>query len=179
MTATLPLRGDNSVPDIGAFGIDHTGTQLVISSDSPTLAAYDLYLDPGGEPDRDEADEPRRRRQRELRAPAVLLARQQVGRVHRRVRDGRRQRADGDEDRRQRHAPAGRRRPVTNADAEWLQWSNDGTQIYAQGDLVVNNDTKLYRVDPTMTDQAPALAVRRYSTGGDVGERHFVRMIAP
>ncbi len=39
----LPARADQSVPDVGAFGISPDGHTMVFSSDSPVLGTYDLY----------------------------------------------------------------------------------------------------------------------------------------
>src|SRR5262249_19353012 len=54
----------------------------------------------------------------------------------------------------------------TTPDANIIQWTADGAGIYVMGDLTSNNDTKIYRVDPAMTDQMPTLAVD-VPTSGD------------
>jgi len=56
---------------------------------------------------------------------------------------------------------------VTNADAEQVVWSADGSAVYCQGDLETNNETTLFRLDPTMTDQAAVKALAPV-TGGDI-----------
>ena len=54
-------------------------------------------------------------------------------------------------------------------DVDAMSWTEDGAALYAQGDITSNNDTKLYRLDATMTDQAPTLAVD-VPANGDITE---------
>jgi len=57
-------------------------------------------------------------------------------------------------------------------DAGTLQWTSDSASLYLLGDVTLNNDTKVYRLDPAMTDQTPTLAIDVTTTVGD-----FVQLV--
>jgi hypothetical protein len=56
--------------------------------------------------------------------------------------------------------------PCASPDVDQLQWTTDGASVYVTGDITSNNDTKVFRLDPTATDQTPTLAVD-FPTSGD------------
>jgi Tol biopolymer transport system component len=52
-------------------------------------------------------------------------------------------------------------------DANSIAWSPAGDVLFMAADVVVNNDTELFRLDPAMADQEPALAIDA-PPGGDM-----------
>ena len=58
---------------------------------------------------------------------------------------------------------------VINGDTEALAWTRDGTGLYCQGDLVTNNETRLFRLDAATADQTLTSALAGLPvTGADV-----------
>jgi Tol biopolymer transport system component len=163
---TLPMRDDNTTPDVGAMGITPDGSKLVFSADAPILDAYDMYV-------ADVATPGTSTKITNLTAPgnaafttpiafsadntkiAVAATFQTANNepyvIH----------LDGTAMRRLVTTPC------VNCDAFSLQWDPDNTTVWAIGDLAVSNDGKAYKLDSTMMDQTPTLAVD-VPTGGDI-----------
>jgi len=166
LTATLPARGDTTTPDIGALGIDRTGTTLIVSADSPTATDYDIYSVTLANPTATKLTNLAAIGHANFNLPLFFSPdNKSIAYIADFTTAGVNEpfvtKLDGSDT--HRLFPIA----VTNADTEWLQWSVDGTQVYAQGDLEVNNDTKLYVLDPTKTDQALTTAIN-VPTSGDV-----------
>lgn len=58
---------------------------------------------------------------------------------------------------------------VASTDCELMAWAQNGDRVFCQGDLVVNNDTALFSLSPSMADQTPTLVVA-VPTGGDLND---------
>lgn len=170
----LPRRGDASIADAGAFAISPDGAKLVFSADAPTLGQYDLYAVT--------AASPTPARLTSLAAPGnanftLPMAFSPDGTQVAVVADF--LAGDNNDEPFVIHLDGSTQAPrrlvdlaascpgCTNVDAETVQWTADGAAIYVRGDLATSNDTRVFRVDPTRTDQAPTLAVTT-PDGGDI-----------
>ena len=60
-----------------------------------------------------------------------------------------------------------------NQDVDTLVWADNAT-VFVQGDIVTSNETALFKLDASMTDQTPTLAVG-VPTGGDIFNVFAVR----
>ncbi|MEJ7604049.1 MAG: hypothetical protein WKG01_39580 [Kofleriaceae bacterium] len=166
---TLPGRTDATVPDVDYFGITPDGTKLVYSADAPVADAYNLYVATTAAPNTST-------KITDQTTPGTVSGENRaqlwfspdntkvavVGTwmaaafdepfvVH----------LDGSATRRLATIAC------SNCDVNILQWDPDGTTIWAMGDIRVGNDTEVYKLDSTMADQVPTLAVDP-PDGGDV-----------
>ena len=161
ITSLAPNRSDSSTPDFDTIGITPDGTKLVFSADSPTAMRYDIYVNPIG--------------------TAITTNLTQLGMSwHPSFGDPLWFSPDGSQlatvaATTTRLEPyvipmaGGMLRRLVNVttscgggvacDAQLLQWTIDGTALYAQGDLTTDGTVKLYRLDPTLPDQPPTVAV--------------------
>ena len=163
----LPMRGDNTTANVGSFAFSPDGTTIVFAADAPLATAYDLYVTPVAtwNPVRITAATLAGTNPPFGLAPQFSPDGTQVAFVADYITDGVTEPfvapVDG----------SGMHRlfnvTVTNADAEKISWTADGTAVYVQGDLEVNNDTTLFRFNPSMTDGAATKAFA-VPTGGDV-----------
>ena len=171
-TYTMPARGDTSVPDAGAFAISPDGATIVFSADAPTLGNYDIYAQP-------------------LAGGAAVNLTNLTGPGNAAFTTPMWFSPDGKSLAFVANFSSARREPFVAAidgsgmhrlvdvlascsgcsspDADLLQWTVDGSAIYVQGDVTANNDTKVYRVVASMTDQTPALAIDVPTNGDFVG----------
>ena len=165
VTSIMPVRGDMSTPDIGAFAITPDGMTLVIASDTPTATAYDLYTTPLVMPVPVKLTSATAGTSPSFTAPlwfspdAASVA--YVATYGSTREEPYVSKLDGSDTHRlvSIATTCTDAMTCTSPDAIGLSWAADGTAMFVTGDLTSNNDTKLYRVDPTMTDQAPTLAV--------------------
>jgi Tol biopolymer transport system component len=164
-TLALPPRGDNSTPNVGSFAISPDGTTIVFAADAPTATAYDLYATPIA-----------------LWSPVKLTnatlanTNPPFGVVPQFSPDGTKvafladyitdgdtepfvAKIDGTDTHRLYDVT------VMSADAEQIFWTADGSAVYVQGDLETNNDSTLFRLDPTMTDGTATKAITVPASG--------------
>ena len=166
-TLALPMRGDNSTSNVGSFAISPDGTTMVFSADAPTATAYDVYTTPIA------TWAPVKLTNATLASTnppfstpiAFSPDGTRIAFVADYITDNVNEpfvaKLDGTDLHRLTNVT------VTNADAEQVVWSADGSAVYSQGDLETNNETTLFRLDPTMTDQAAVKALAPV-TGGDI-----------
>lgn len=167
-TFALPARGDTTAPDASAFAISPDGTKLVFQADSPTAGTYNLFAQTVGQATVTNLTN--------LTAPGLAQHTApiwfspdgtKVAVVAQYPAGARREpyvvNVDGSGTRRLAAVPAN----CISCDYNELQWTVDGAYLYAEGDPETNNDTKAYKLDAAMTDQAPVLAVD-IPVGGDV-----------
>lgn len=165
----VPMRGDGTAPDIGTVAISPDGKTIVFGADAPTATAYDLYAVTFGvgtavqltnltpvtgitlhtsfsaplwfSPDG--------------KSVAAVANFKATGTTNSPRQEPFVMKLDGSD----MHRLVDVIDTCTGAcDASTIQWTKDSAGIYLLGDVTVNNDTKLYRLDPTMTDQTPTLA---------------------
>ena len=166
---TLPARADATTPDAGAFSITPDGATLLFSVDAPLVSRYDLYkvATAGGTPTN--LTNLAASGRASFSAPMWLSPDGSKVAVIANFLSTRNDpyviNLDG----------SGMHRLVNamqtcaacgSPDAEVLQWVGNST-IFATGDLTANNDTKLYRLDATATEQTPVLALD-VPMGGDL-----------
>lgn len=170
--ALPPRAGDASIPDAGAFSISPDGGKLVFSADAPALGRYDLYVasTATGAPVRLTS----------LAAPGnasfvAPIAFSPDGTRIAVVADF--LAADGTDEPYVVHLDGSTQAPrrlvsfaascpgCTNVDADSIQWTADGAAIYVRGGLTSSNDIRVFRLDPAVADQAPALAVTTPANG--------------
>lgn len=166
-TLALPMRGDASTANVGSFALSPDGATIVFAADAPQATTYDLYSTAIA------TWSPTRITTATIAATnppfstpiAFSPDGHNVAFVADYVTDNINEpfvaAVDGSGMHRVTNVT------VTNADAEQVAWTVDGTGVYVQGDLETNNDIKLYRLDPTVTDGTPAKAVD-VVTSGDV-----------
>jgi len=166
-TLTLPARGDSTTSIVGSFAISPDGATIVFAADAPLASAYDLYATPLA------AWNPTKITNATLAstnppfgiAPAFSPDGTQVAFVADYVTDGVTEPfvapIDGSGMHRLTNVT------VTNADAEQVSWTVDGTGVYVQGDLETNNESTLFRLDASMTDGTATKAMA-VVTSGDV-----------
>ena len=158
---TLPARADATTPDIGAFSLTPDGATLVFSADAPTVTRYDVYAvaAAGGTPTN--LTNLAASGRASFSAPmwfspdgtkVAVIANFLSTRNDPYVIN-----LDGSGMHRLVNAMA-TCAACSSPDAEILQWVGNAT-LYATGDLTANNDTKLYRLDATATEQTPTLAL--------------------
>jgi hypothetical protein len=170
ITSIMPARSDMSTPDIGAFAIAPDGMTLVIASDTPTATAYDLYATPLVMPMPVKLTSAPASTNPAFTAPlwfspdAKSVA--YVATYGSASNEPYVSKLDGSDTHRLVNVTAV---CPTSCDAIGLSWTPDGSALYLTGDITTNNDTKLYRVDPTMTDQTPTLAVDVPTSGDIIG----------
>jgi len=173
----LPARGDASAPDIGAFGITPDGTKLVFSADAPTLGTFNLFQQAVTNP-----QAAVNLTNLASQAPVIIRAdfttplffspdSTKVATVSNFSA------TVAAPTRMEPHVvnldASGTRRLFTVAaacgacDTEALAWTSDGATLFMTGDVLTNNETRVFRLDPAMTDQTPAAATD-VPTGGDV-----------
>jgi Tol biopolymer transport system component len=168
----LPRRGDASIADAGAFAITPDGTRLVFSADAPTIGQYDLYVATLASPSP--------MRLTSLAAPGNAnfiqpMAISPDGTKVAVVADF--LAGDNNDEPFVIHLDGSTQAPrrlislaatcpgCTNVDAETVQWTADGEALYVRGDITTSNDTRVFRVDPRMSDQTPVLAVTTPANG--------------
>jgi len=61
--------------------------------------------------------------------------------------------------------------PEDDRDADSIAWSPAGDALFVAADLVVNNDTELFHLDPAMEDQTPTIAIDAPMNGDLKGVR--------
>ena len=171
ITSVAPARADTTTPDIGAFALSPDGATLVFSADAPVLGADDLYAVSTTT----------------LANPTKITALTAAG--HADFTGVMQISPDGTQIAYVANFLSTRNEPFVSAidgsgthrlvsltvtcagctspDANAVQWTADSKSLYVTGDLTSNNDTKLYKLDPAMTDQTPVLAVD-VPTGGDM-----------
>jgi Tol biopolymer transport system component len=163
----LPMRGDNTTANVGAFGFSPDGATIVFSADAPLATAYDLYVTPVAtwNPVRITAATLAGTNPPHNLAPQFSPDGTQVAFVADYITDNVTEAfvapIDGSGMRRVANFTVG------STDAVQVHWTADGTALYVLGDLAVNNDTTLFRLDPTMTDGAATQAIT-VPTSGDV-----------
>ncbi|MFN0253850.1 MAG: hypothetical protein ACKV2T_43700 [Kofleriaceae bacterium] len=169
----LPVRGDTSTPDAGAFGITPDGTKLVFSADAPTLGIYDVYI-------ATTANLAAATKITTIAAIGNATLNAQFSGVFAFSPDGLKVAVtanflsggdntfepfvialDGSTTTRLAAVPAN-----TNQDTDVVVWADNAT-VFAQGDIVTSNDAALYKLDATMANQTPTPAVTA-PTGGDI-----------
>lgn len=175
----LPARGDQSVPDVGAFGITPDGTKIVFSADAPTAGRYDFYasatatftptaitslgavghsvftlplwFSPDGSKFAVVADFLTSGLASPRNEPFVIAVDGSTMTPRRLV-----------------SVEASCAASATkNCDASVVQWSADNTTVWIQGDLTTDNDVELYKASSEMADQTPTLALDLV-VGGDL-----------
>ncbi len=148
-----PLRGDASVADFGAFATTADGTKMVFAVDAPTLSTYQLYSVTLATPTpvkmtaaTNASTEPAFNTPLMISPDGTKVAfaadYETNGDFEPHVA-----KLDGTGDIRLADVT------VMSADTEALTWTRDGTAVYCQGDLLVNNDTRIFRLSATMADQ--------------------------
>ena len=155
----VPMRGDNSTASAGAFAISPDGTTIAFSADAPQATTYNVYATPIA------AWNPTKLTNATVAntnpaflAPMVFSP------------DGKYVAFVGDLSTDTINEPfvaavdgSGTHRvfnvTVTSADAAQVAWTADGSGLYVQGDLEVDGDNTLFRVDPAMTDGAMTKAI--------------------
>jgi len=170
---TPPARGDRSVSDVGAFGISPDGSTLVFSADAPSLGTYNLFaqavVDPQEPINLTDVTPIRGATLRaDFTSPLIFAPDSSGVAVIANFLSGAATEMepfvialDG----------TGMRRLFeiagegTNSDAERLAWTGQG--LFVQGDLAINNDTRVFRFDPNTADQSLTLAVDG-PTDGDI-----------
>ena len=166
---TLPMRGDATTPDVGTFGITPDGSKIVYSADAPTAAAYDLYVANTATPNANT-------KLTNLTGPGAVSFFSTVSFspdgtkvavvadfAADNVQEPSVIHLDGSATRRLVAVPG----TCAGCDANIVQFDPDGTTVWAMGDFLVDNDTQVYKLDSTMTDQTPTLAVD-VPVGGDL-----------
>jgi Tol biopolymer transport system component len=172
----LPARADTSTPDAGAFAISPDGTKIVFSADAPTLGAHDLYVATLAAPTPAKLTSLAAAGNANFTAPMAIspdgtkiaLVADFLG-------------GDGNDEPYVVHLDGSTQAPrrlislaatctpagCTNVDALAVQWTADGGAVYVLGDIATSNDTRVFRADPAVADQAPVLTVTT-PTGGDI-----------
>lgn len=162
----LPARGDASAPDASTFEFSPDGTKLVVQADSPTMGTYNLFVQTVGQATQTNLTN--------LATPGLIQHTSAIAFAP----DGTKVAVvatyaiaerrnpyvinlDGSGMRRIARIPAN----LVSSDFDMVQWSVDGTAVYAVADYQANNDGRLYKLDPAMTDGAPTLAVTTPVTG--------------
>ncbi len=169
-----PARGDASAADFGAFAITPDGTKMVFSADAPTALIYQLYLVTLATPTPLKltnatvaGTEPAFNNplmfSPDVSKVAFIADYAVNGDFEPHVA-----KLDGTEDIRL------AKDVVMNGDTEALSWTRDGSAVWMQGDLSVNNETRVYRLSATMADQALTGAIGGIPTGGDVDGTYAV-----
>jgi hypothetical protein len=167
---TLPPRGDATTPEAGPFAITPDGTKIVFAADAPTLATYDLYiatlaspvpakitaLTAPGNPSFFSAMVVSPDATRVAFAANFLSARFEPFVVS---LDGTTQTP------RRLVSVLGTCAGCATPDADAVQWTANSAALFVRGDLLTNNDTRVFRVSPAMADQAPTLAVTTPANG--------------
>lgn len=166
---TLPMRGDASTPDVGTFGITPDGSKIVYSADAPTADAYDLYVANTETPNANT-------KLTNLTGPGAVSFFSTVSFspdgtkvavvadfATDNVQEPSVIHLDGSATRRLVAVPG----TCAGCDANIVQFDPDNTTVWVMGDFLVDNDTQVYKLDSTMTDQTPTLAVD-VPTGGDI-----------
>lgn len=172
----LPARADSSTPDVGNFALSADGTKILFSADAPTAGQYNLFVqEVGGSTATNLTNVTvdgniNHNGPMELSPDGTELA------VLASFDD-----PVGDEPYVIELDGSGMRRLATfaagctmNCAYTDIAWTADGKYVYVVADPLVNNETKLFRLDASMTDQDPTLAVDIVS-GGDV----FGMVLAP
>ena len=168
LTTLAPPRTDTTIADIGSFGVSPDGTKIVLSADAPTLGAYDLYTATVGTTTAIKLTNLAGPGLADLFAPIWFSPDGTKVAVVATYLGARREPFVIPLDASGMHRLAAIDVACGNCDASVLQWTVDGAGIYAEGDLLTDNDTKLFRLDPAMTDQAPTLAFDVVAGAGDV-----------
>jgi hypothetical protein len=172
-TIVTPARGDASVSDTGAFGITPDGNTLVFSSDSPTLGTFNLFTQAIVNPQSPTnitnlTDIAGATLRAEFTTPLFFSPDSKKVAVAANFLSGTDNafepivvNVDGTGSKRLAAITA-----ASNSDTELMVWADNNT-IFAQGDLVTNNETALFKLDANTVDQTltPAVAV---PTGGDL-----------
>lgn len=166
-TLALPARGDATASSVGSFALSPDGTMIVFSADAPTATSYDVYstaLATWNPVKLTNATLPSTNPP--FSAPfAFSPDGTQVAFVADYITDNVNEpfvaAVDGSAIHRVVNVT------VTNADAEQVWWTADGTGLYVEGDLETNNDTTVFRADPSMTDGTATKAIT-VASGGDV-----------
>ena len=164
-----PARGDASVADFGAFATTPDGTKMVFAVDAPTLGTYQLYSVTLATPTpvkmtaaTNAGTEPAFNIPLMISPDGTKVAFaadfESNGDFEPHVA-----KLDGTSDTRLVTVA------VINGDTEALAWTRDGTGLYCQGDLVTNNETRLFRLDAATADQTLTSALAGLPvTGADV-----------
>lgn len=176
---TMPARGDQSVPDVGAFGLTPDGTKIVFSADAPTAGRYDFYasatatftptaitslgalghsvftaplwFSPDGTKFAVVADFLTSGLASPRNEPFVIAVDGSTMTPRRLV-----------------SVEASCAASATkNCDASVVQWAADNATVFVMGDLTTDNDTELYKASSAMADQTPTLALDLVM-GGDL-----------
>jgi hypothetical protein len=160
ITSLVPLRTDNSTPDIGTMGMSADGTKLAIAADTPTAAHYDIFVNTIGTTTSTNASNFAADWSPNGLVPLAF------------TRDGMKIGALGKTSTSTRQSafaiannsvhrlidPSASCSGCATPDVVQLAWTTDGSAAYLRGDLTTNNIAKLYRVTAAGTDQTPTLA---------------------
>ena len=164
-----PTRGDASVADFGAFATTPDGTKMVFAVDAPTLGTYQLYSVTLATPTpvkmtaaTNAGTEPAFNIPLMISPDGTKVAFaadfESNGDFEPHVA-----KLDGTGDIRLADVT------VMSTDTEALTWTRDGAAVYCQGDLLVNNDTRIFRLAANMADQTLVGALAGVpAVGGDV-----------
>jgi Tol biopolymer transport system component len=167
----LPARTDTTTSQVGAFQISPDGMKIAFSADAPIATAYEIYasaLDLAT-PTRLTSGTVRAGGNAEFTTPLWWSP------------DGTKVAFTADFETEGEYEPyvatvataASAIRlvslTVANTDCDAMAWAQTNDRLFCQGDLVVNNDTSLFALSPTMADQTPALIVT-VPTGGDLND---------
>ncbi|MBP9085203.1 MAG: hypothetical protein KBG15_03755 [Kofleriaceae bacterium] len=149
-----PARGDASIADFGAFATTADGTKMVFAVDAPTLGTYQLYSVTLATPTpvkmtaaTNANTEPAFNIPLMISPDGTKVAfaadYESNGDFEPHVA-----KLDGTGDLRLADVT------VMSTDTEALAWTRDGSAVYCQGDLLVNNDTRIFRLAANTADQA-------------------------
>jgi WD40 repeat protein len=186
----VPARTDTTAPDIGTVGVSPDGKTLVFGADAPVATAYDLYAVDLS------AVTPAASKLTNVTAIATLSLHTSFTAPFWFSPDGKfvaevaNWAATVENLAKSRQEPfvtaldgSGTHRiiPVTGVclpittppvapsacDVSTIQWTKDSSSVYVLGDIVQNNDTAVFKADPTMTDQTATPAFNVTTGSGD------------
>ena len=190
----VPARTDATAPDIGTVGVSPDGKTLVFGADSPVATAYDLYavdltaVTPSGLRLTNitalAATVPPTTLHTSFTAPLWFSP---DGKSVAEIANWNATLANLAKSRQEPFVTAldgsGTHRivqvtgvclPLTTpptapsaCDVSTIQWTKDSSSVYLHGDIVQNNDTAIFKADPTMTDQTATPAFNVTTTSGD------------
>lgn len=162
----LPPRNGGGTSDAGAFALSPDGSKIVFSADGPTTGQYDLYVSPVVNPTPTRLTTLAAAGNANFTEPMVFSP---DGTKIAMVADflG----GDNNDEPFVVHLDGSTQSPrrlislaatcpaCTNVDSNSVDWTADGTALYVRGDITTSNDTRIFRVDPALADQAPTLVV--------------------
>jgi hypothetical protein len=169
--AVAPKRADASDADIGPFAITPNGASIVFTADAPTILGYNLFASPLANPTPTNLTNLAAAGHPSFFAPLTISPDGTKVAFLANFKSATRDepyvaKLDGTDSHRL-VSVAASCPGCTSPDAIAFGWTVDSLGLYVTGDLTVNNDAKLYKVDPTTTDQLPTLAVD-VATSGDM-----------